>query len=83
VTIQFDAAARAVYDEAEGAQARFGDFASMHEAYGVLQEEVDEFFAAVKLQQGHPDRAHRCRAEAIQVAAVALRIVEQAFRVTR
>jgi len=75
--------------EADVAQGRFGDFASMHEAYGVLAEEVDELFDAVKLPQplgsdvGLTTRASMIEREAIQVAAVAMRIAEQARRVTR
>lgn len=65
------------------AQDRFGDFASMHEAFGVLAEEVTEFLEAVRLRQGDPTRADRCRQEALDIAAVALRIAEQAERVTR
>lgn len=60
----------------------YGDFSSMHEAYGVLAEEVDEFFDAVKMKQS-PERCEAVYREAIQVAAVALRIAEQARRVTR
>lgn len=81
-------------DECAFTQARFGDFASMHEAYGVLTEEVAELFEAVRMKQGHlvpgdvkypkgKTRADCIREEAIQVAAVALRIAEQAGRVTR
>ncbi len=69
--------------EADAAQGRFGDFASMHEAYGVLAEEVDELFDAVKLRQTDMSRAQQIEREAIQVAAVCLRIAEQARRVTR
>jgi NTP pyrophosphatase (non-canonical NTP hydrolase) len=70
--------------EIDAAQARYGDFSSMHEAYGVLAEEVAELFEAVRLKQdGGSIRENRIRAEAIQVAAVALRIAEQAGRVTR
>ena len=60
----------------------------------VLAEEVAELFEAVRMRHGqfkdgrddaHPFlRRQDCiRAEAIQVAAVALRIAEQAGRVTR
>ena len=70
--------------EAERAQLTYGDFASMHEAYGVLAEEVAELFEGVRMHQStEPERGKRIRAEAIQVAAVALRIAEQAGRVTR
>ena len=70
-------------DEAFKAQHKYGDFASMHEAYGVLAEEVAELFGAVRLRQHNSVRAERIRYEAIRVAAVALRIAEQADRVTR
>lgn len=72
-----------VAKEAEAADAKFGDFASMHEAYGVLAEEVDELFDAVKQRQDDPSRARNIRKEALQVCAVALRIAEQAGRVSR
>jgi NTP pyrophosphatase (non-canonical NTP hydrolase) len=72
-----------VIDEAESAQESFGDFASMHEAYGVLAEEVAELFEAVRLRQGHPERLDRIAHEAMQVAAVAARMGEQASRVLR
>ncbi len=61
----------------------FGDFSSMHEAYGVLAEEVAEFFAAVRLRQSDRNRGIKCRNEALDIAAVALRIAAQAERVTR
>lgn len=70
-------------DEAARAQKKYGDFASMHEAYGVLAEEVAELFDAVRMGQAHPNRGARIEAEAIQVAAVALRIAAQARKVTR
>lgn len=70
-------------DEAVKAQGVYGDFASMHEAYGVLAEEVAELFDAVRMRQSDTRRASAIEAEAIQLAAVALRIAEQAGRVTR
>ncbi len=69
--------------EAARAQERYGDFASMHEAYGVLAEEVAELFDAVRLRQGDKSRGEAIRREALQVAAVALRMADQAGRVTR
>jgi NTP pyrophosphatase (non-canonical NTP hydrolase) len=83
MTIRFDAATEAAKDEAELAQEKYGDFASMHEAYGVLAEEVAELFDAIRIKQLQPTRPRLIRAEAIQVAAVALRIAEQASRVLR
>lgn len=73
----------AVHAEATKTTKQYGDFASMHEALGVLQEEVAEFFDAVRLSQSHPGRPEKLRAEAIQIGAIALRIIEQADRVTR
>lgn len=73
----------AIETEADAAQGRYGDFASMHEAYGVLAEEVAELFAAVRMRQENPERPYQCIKEAIQIAAVALRIAEQAERVKR
>lgn len=61
----------------------YGDFASMHEAYGVLAEEVAELFDAVRMRQTDTQRLPSIRAEAIQVACVALRIAEQAGREER
>lgn len=64
--------------EASKADELFGDFSSAHEGYGVLAEEVAELFDAVRLKQSKADRWTMVEAEAIQVAAVALRIAEQA-----
>ena len=72
-----------VLDEAQCAQSKYGDFASMHEAYGVLAEEFTELFEAVRMRQTDQSRALHIRKEAIQVAAVALRIAIQADQVTR
>ena len=69
--------------EANAAQAKYGDYASMHEAYGVLAEEVAELFDAIRLRQDNPSRAVAIAREAIQVAAVAYRMAEQAGRVHR
>ena len=70
--------------EAMGAQESYGDFASMHEAYGVLAEEVAELFDAVRMRQSDGRmRVDAIAKEAIQVAAVAIRMAEQAGRVTR
>lgn len=68
---------------AQTAQAEYGDFASMHEAYGVLAEEVAEIFDAIRCKQSDPCRPASIEREALDVAAVALRIATQAYRVTR
>jgi hypothetical protein len=55
-------------DELRRAMSKFGPFASAHEGYAVLLEELDELWWEVK--HGTPARA---REEAVQVAAMALR----------
>lgn len=72
-----------VLAESLRAQEKYDDFASMHEAYGVLAEEVAELFTEVCTKARDRTRQLRIREEAIQIAAVALRIAEQADRVTR
>lgn len=72
-------AATAVLDEvaAELARARAkfpGAQNSAHEGYAVLAEEVDELWDEVKAN--HPERKARMRTEAIQVAAMAIRFIE-------
>lgn len=50
-------------------------FNSLHEAYGVLMEEVDEFWAHVKVNQKKRDLP-ACRAELVQLAAMAIKGIE-------
>lgn len=50
------------------AREQFADFTSPHEGYAVLREELDELWDEVKA-----NNIERARAEAIQVAAMALR----------
>ncbi len=61
----------AIADEAARAHSKYGSFVSTHEGYGVLAEELAELLDAIRSN----DR-NAVRAEAIQVAAVALRIAE-------
>ncbi len=65
-----------VLEEFETITAKYARFHSAHEAYGVLLEEVDELWDEVK-RRDSPERLARIREEAIQVAAVALRIVAE------
>jgi NTP pyrophosphatase (non-canonical NTP hydrolase) len=58
-----------VQAEASRAQARYGDFTSTHEALGVLTEEMAELLDAIRA-----NALESIRAEAIQVAAVAMRL---------
>ena len=55
--------------EAERAHRRYGLFNSSHEGFGVLTEEVMELLHAI-----HGNDLEAMRREAIQVAAVALRL---------
>jgi hypothetical protein len=50
----------------------YGAMRGMHEGYAVILEELDELWDEIK--QRNPDK-RRVRAEAIQVAAMALRFV--------
>lgn len=56
------------------ARKKFPAFHSPHEGYAVIAEEFDELWLEVK-RYPNVDRA-KMRAEAIQVAAMALRFVE-------
>ena len=64
-----------VYEEFLKASSKFPAFASEHEGYAILLEEVDELWDAVKLNQKRPERHNQCRKECIQVAAMALRFL--------
>ena len=67
-----------VTDEVEAelkrACAAFPKFASAHEGYAVLLEEVDELWELVKVKQSKHDHA-KMRAEAMQIAAMAIRFI--------
>jgi NTP pyrophosphatase (non-canonical NTP hydrolase) len=60
----------AIEAEAQLAHARYGNFTSSHEGYGVLAEEVKELLDAIQ-----DNSIDDVRHEAMQVAAVAARIV--------
>jgi hypothetical protein len=62
---------KAIADEAARAETVYGPPTSTHEALGVLLEEFDELRAAI-----HADNVVAIRNEAVQVAAVALRLAE-------
>ena len=70
-----------VYKELAEAEAKFEPFNSSHEGYAILLEEVDELWDVVKinpkkLEGGAKARNQMMRAEAIQVAAMAIRFVK-------
>ncbi len=60
-------------DELWSARNKFSNMNSAHEGYAVILEELDELWDEVKSK--NPDKA-RMREEAIQVAAMAARFVE-------
>ena len=60
-----------VFDELRRASEKFGPFRSTHEGWAVLREEVDELWDAVKANAS----GAILRAEALQVAAMAIRFV--------
>lgn len=69
--LQLRAAARAIKREAFNTAAEWPVFHSFHEGFGVLQEEVDELWAEMKVKTPN---LQRIRQEAIHVGAMALRI---------
>ena len=67
-------AEQAARDELQRARDKFPvGFRSAHEGFAVLKEEVDELWAEIKANDRDDDRI---RAEAVQVAAMALRFLE-------
>ena len=66
-------AGEAASAETRRAVKEHGGFAPFHEGYGVLQEEVEELWAEIKINSDSRSR-RRIRAEAIQVAAMAIEI---------
>jgi NTP pyrophosphatase (non-canonical NTP hydrolase) len=57
-----------VKEELDRALALHGPIRSPHEGFGILQEEVEEFFDEIKA-----NNLRKSRTEAVQVAAVAIR----------
>lgn len=58
---------------------RFGDFASAHEIYGVLAEELDELFDVVKQRESMRSTTKMIR-ELVDIASAALRAANQLAR---
>ena len=67
-------ARHAVERECDSACSRYSKFASAHEGYAVILEEMDELWAEVKKSPKNRDMA-AMREEAVQVAAMALRFL--------
>ena len=58
--------------EMHEATAKFGDFASRHEGYAVILEEMDELWDEIKRKD---QRSVAIQREAVQVAAMAVRFL--------
>ena len=54
----------------------YGPFNSTHEVYGVLKEEVDEFFDLVKMKPGK-HKSDQMVHELMQIASVAIRAIQE------
>lgn len=62
--------------ELQRAQSRFGPYASAHEGYAVILEELDELWTEVKDNKRLPEEQRAAlRGECVQVAATALRFM--------
>jgi NTP pyrophosphatase (non-canonical NTP hydrolase) len=66
---------QAIFEEMAFASIKFPKFASEHEGYAILLEEVNELWEAVKLNQKNPERKKLIEKECIQVGAMALRFL--------
>lgn len=64
-----------IQEEAINAYKKYGHFNSTHEVYGVLVEELEEFFEFVKLNIGLRDESKKNEMikELIQISAIAKR----------
>ena len=69
-----------IYKEMARASSKFPAFASEHEGYAILLEEVGELWEVVKLNQKNPERLRLCEKECIQVGAMALRFLHDMRR---
>ena len=69
-----------IIKEAEKARAKYGCFNSTHELYGVLKEEVDEFFDEVRKPSNDKAIEHKkfwMILELTQIAAIAYRGIQE------
>ncbi len=78
-----------IQKEIKQAEEKYGSFNSTHEAYGVLKEEVEEFWELVKNKKQRIKVSGECRkvyffsksdlmiSELIQIAAVAIRTAKE------
>ena len=69
-----------VENEIKNAKKKYGHFNSTHEIYGVLTEEVEEFWEIVKEPNHKMDdeyKSTRMISELSQVAAISLRAIDE------
>jgi hypothetical protein len=64
--------------EVASAKSLYNNFHSLHEGYGVLLEEVDELWDMIKASK-LIKADDRMKAEAIQIAAMAVRFIEDLY----
>lgn len=69
-----DAVLALVRDELVSATEKFGPFASAHEGFAIIREEVDELWDEIKADKV-PGARGRMRREALQVAAMGARFL--------
>jgi NTP pyrophosphatase (non-canonical NTP hydrolase) len=62
--------------EAERAVQKHGNYNSLHEAFGVMLEEVDEFWEIVRMKRSKRD-PKRIREELVQIAACCAKAAEK------
>ena len=72
LSVKLTAVLQEVYAEVTSAKEKWPPFHSAHEAFAVLDEERDELWEHVKTNQKRRNLAEM-RAEAVQVAAMAIR----------
>ena len=75
IDLLFKAITKDIKEEFINATKKFGTFNNAHEGYAVLLEEVDELWDNIKLNQNTPNRLNLIQKEAIQVGAMAIRLI--------
>lgn len=69
-----------IEQEIKQSQKKYGHFNSTHEVYGVLIEEVEEFFEVVRLpnhEQQNQFKTKRMIEELTQIASISLRAINE------
>lgn len=69
-------ALRLVLNELIRASEKHREFHSPHEAYAVIKEELDELWEEIRKLHSFDERSTALRTEAVQVAAMAVRFLE-------